>query len=164
LIFVCVGSRHYSFDRLFEKLDELINQGLIDDEIFAQTGASKYCPKNFACKDFLNRDEFESKIDEAEIVISHGATGSLIQALKKGKKVIGVTRLAKYGEHIDDHQIQTNEVFAENKHILAVLEMDELYDAIRAYKDGNADVVRWENLNPNAVIDLIDRFIQENLK
>ncbi|RJE48980.1 MULTISPECIES: PssE/Cps14G family polysaccharide biosynthesis glycosyltransferase [unclassified Dehalobacter] len=164
MIFVCVGSRHYPFDRLFKKLDELIEQGLIDEEIFAQIGTSKYIPRHFAYKDFLNRDEFESKIDEAQIVISHGATGSFIQALNKGKQVIGVTRLARYGEHIDDHQIQTNEAFAENKYILAVFEIDELYDAIKSYKDGTADVVKWENLNPNAIIDLIDGFIQENLK
>lgn len=162
LIFVCVGSRQYPFDRLFKKLDELIEQGLIKDEIFAQIGTSKYKPKNFAYKDFLERDEFKAKLEQAELVISHGATGSIIQALKKGKQVIGVTRLAKYGEHVDDHQIQTIEAFAENKYILPVFEMDKLYETIKAYQDGTADVVRWENSNPNAIIDLIDRFIQEN--
>lgn len=162
LIFVCVGSRNYPFDRLFKKLDELVEQGLIDNEIFAQIGTSKYKPKHYAYKDFLAHDEFESKMDEAHIVISHGATGSFIQAFKKDKQVIGVTRLAKYGEHIDNHQIQTNEAFAENKYILAVFEMDELYDAIKAFKDGTADVIRWENRNPNAIIDLIDDFIQDN--
>jgi len=164
LIFVCVGSRYYPFDRLFKKLDELVEQGLIEDEIFAQIGTSKYKPRHYAYKDFLTPDEFESKIDKAQIVISHGATGSFIQALKKDKKVIGVTRLEKYGEHIDDHQIQTNEAFAENKYILAVFEMDELFDAIKAYEDGTADVIRWENRNPNAIIDLIDGFIQEQIK
>lgn len=162
MIFVCVGSRNYPFDRLFKKLDELVEKGLIDDEIFAQTGTSKYKPRHFASQDFMDRDAFDMKMDKAEIVISHGATGSFIQALKKNKKVIGVTRLAKYGEHIDDHQIQTNEAFAENKYILAVFEMDELYDAIKAYQDGTANVVKWENANPNAIIDLIDGFIQEN--
>ena len=40
--------------------------------------------------------------------------------------------------------------------------MDKLYAAIKAYQDGTADVERWENLNSNAIIDLIDRFIQYN--
>lgn len=162
MIFVCVGSRFYPFDRLFKKLDELVERGLINDEIFAQIGKTKYEPKHYAYKDFLSPDEFEAKMDEANIVISHGATGSFIKALKKGKKVIGVTRLEKYGEHIDDHQIQTNEAFAENKYILAVFEMDELYDAIKAYQNGTAEVIKWENHNPNAIIDMIDDFIQEN--
>ena len=34
-IFVTVGSRKYPFDRLFKKLDELIDEKKIDDEIFA---------------------------------------------------------------------------------------------------------------------------------
>lgn len=162
MIFVCVGSRNYPFDRLFIKLDELVEQGLIEDEIFAQVGTSKYKPQYFAYQDFLNETEFDLKMNQAEIVISHGATGSFIQALKKDKHVIGVTRLAKYGEHIDDHQIQTNEAFAENKYIIAVYEMDELYDAIKAFKDGTASTVKWENRDPNAIINLIDSFIQGN--
>lgn len=164
MIFVCVGSRPYPFDRLFKKLDELVDQGLLREEIFAQTGTARYKPKYFAYKDFLDREEFERKITQADIVISHGATGSFIQALKKGKQVIGVTRLAKYEEHVDDHQIQTIEAFAENKYILAVLEMDQLYEAIKAYQEGTADMVKWENPNPNGIIDLIDGFIQENNK
>lgn len=30
----------------------------------------------------------------------------MIQSLKKGKKTIAVPRLAKYGEHVNDHQIE----------------------------------------------------------
>lgn len=162
MIFVCVGSRNYPFDRLFKKLDELAEKGLIHEEVFAQIGASRYKPRNLAYIDFMDRDAFNAKMDEADIIISHGATGSFMQALRKGKKVIGVTRLAKYGEHVDDHQIQTNEAFAEYKYILAVFDLDLLYDAIRSFQDGTAEVVRWENTNPNAIIDLIDEYIHEN--
>jgi UDP-N-acetylglucosamine transferase subunit ALG13 len=41
-----------------------------------------------------------------------------MKALNAGKKVIAVTRLEKYGEHINDHQIQNNEAFALNKYVL----------------------------------------------
>ena len=41
MIFVTVGSRNYPFDRLFIKLDELCESGVITDEIFAQIGTSK---------------------------------------------------------------------------------------------------------------------------
>ena len=43
---------------------------------------------------------------KAYIVITHGGTGAIIGAVKKEKKVIAVPRLAKYGEHVDDHQLQ----------------------------------------------------------
>lgn len=162
LIFVCVGSRNYQFNRLFIKLDELCEQGIIKDKIFAQIGTSTYAPKHYEYVDFMNPDEFQKKVEEADIVISHGASGSIMKALNAGKKVIAVTRLAKYGEHINDHQIQNNEAFASNKYVLAVYEMDDLGAAIQAYYNGTADIVPWENKDPMAIVNMIDKFIQEN--
>lgn len=162
MIFVCVGSRKYPFDRLFVKLDKMCENGEIKDEIFAQIGTSTYKPKRFEYKDFLSPEEFQEKINEADIVITHGASGSIMKALNAGKKVIAVTRLKKYGEHINDHQIQNNEAFASNKYVLAVYEMEELDEAIRKIYDGTADLKPWENKDPMAIINLIDNFIQEN--
>ena len=162
MIFVCVGSRKYPFDRLFVKLHKMCENGEIKDEIFAQIGTSTYKPKRFKYKDFLSPEEFQEKINEADIVITHGASGSIMKALNAGKKVIAVTRLKKYGEHINVHQIQNNEAFASNKYVLAVYEMEELDEAIRKIYDGTADLKPWENKDPMAIINLIDNFIQEN--
>ena len=95
-----------SFDRLFKKLDELYEKGVLTDSMFAQIGTSTYKPKHYEYKDFISQEEFLEKVKEADIVVSHGASGSIMKALNAGKKVIAVTRLAKYGEHINDHQIQ----------------------------------------------------------
>jgi UDP-N-acetylglucosamine transferase subunit ALG13 len=157
-----VGSRQYQFDRLFVKLDELYEKGLIKEATFAQIGASTYKPKHFEYKDFISPKEFELKVNEADIVISHGASGSIMKALNAGKKVIAVTRLEKYGEHINDHQIQNNEAFAANKYVLAVYDMDDLGKAIQAYYDGTADIVPWENKDPLAIVNIIDKFIQDS--
>lgn len=164
LIFVCVGSRKYPFDRLFKKLDELCEDGIIKEEIFAQIGTSTYKPKHFKYKDFLSQEEFMKKVQESNIVISHGASGSIMKALNAGKKVIAVTRLEKYGEHINDHQIQNNEAFASNKYVLAVYEMEELKDAFQKIYDGTDGLVPWENKDPMAIVNMIDEFIQENWK
>ena len=105
LIFVTVGARNYPFDRFFKKIDQLCEKGIIKDKVFAQTGTSKYKPKNYEYGDFISPDVVEEKINEADIVVTHGASGSIMKALYAGKKVIAVTRLEKYGEHINDHQI-----------------------------------------------------------
>ena len=125
MIFVTVGSRSYPFDRLFRKLDMLHEDNIIKDSMFAQVGTSIYKPKHYKYRDFISQEEFVKKIDEADIVITHGASGSIMKALKAGKKVIVVTRLEKYGEHINDHQIQNNEAFSSNKYVLmADLELE----------------------------------------
>lgn len=163
MIFVCVGSRPYQFNRLFEELDRLVGTGRVRGKVFAQIGASTYEPKNFAFEHFMDPDAFKAKMAEADIVISHGASGSIMGALNAGKKVIAVARLAKYGEHINDHQVGINETLAAEGLVLAVREMDELGDAIEAVQDGRVQLKPWHNPNPNAIIDEIDRFIQEEV-
>lgn len=101
MIFVCVGSREYQFNRLLREIDLLIDEGKITEEVFAQIGQSDYIPQNYSFKRFLSPDEFKKYQQEANIIISHAGTGALIGALKLGKKVIAVPRLAKYGEHMD---------------------------------------------------------------
>lgn len=164
MIFVTVGSRNYPFDRLFIELDELFDRGILKEELFAQLGTSTYKPKNYKYKDFISQQEFSDFVNKADIVISHGASGSIMKALNADKKVIAVTRLAKYGEHIDDHQIQNNEAFGKNKYVIPVYEMDELESAIKAIKDGTVDLNKWENKNKMAVINIIDEFIIKNWK
>ena len=162
LIFVTVGSRNYPFDRLFVKLDELFDNGILEGELFAQIGTATYRPRNYKYKNFISQDEFLEAINKADIVVSHGASGSIMKALNAGKKVIAVTRLAKYGEHIDDHQIQNNEAFGKNKYVIPVYEMENLGEAFKAIKDGTADLRKWENKYPMAIIKVIDEFIIEN--
>lgn len=163
MIFVTVGSRNYPFDRLFKKLDELYEKGELTEPMFAQTGTSAYKPKHYEYKDFITQDEFLEKVKESDIVVSHGASGSIMKALNEGKKVIAVTRLEKYGEHINDHQIQNNEAFSSNNYVLmADLELDDLGECFRKIYEGRDGTVPWENKDPMSIVNMIDNFIQEN--
>ena len=163
MIFVTVGSRNYPFDRLFKKLDELCAEGVIKDEIFAQIGTTKYIPQNYKYADFVSQDEFLELVNKASLVISHGASGSIMKSLNAGKKVVAVTRLEKYGEHINDHQIQNNEAFSTNGYVLmADLELTDLGECITRIYEGPDNLVPWENKDPLAIVNLIDDFIQKN--
>lgn len=163
MIFVTVGSRNYPFDRLFKKLDELYEKGFLMDSLFAQIGTSTYKPKHYEYKDFISQEEFLNKIEQADIVVSHGASGSIMKALNAGKKVIAVTRLEKYGEHINDHQIQNNEAFSLNHYVLmADLELANLGECFQKIYNGTDELVPWINKDPLAIVNMIDKFIQEN--
>ncbi len=162
MIFVTVGSRNYPFNRLFIELDKLCEKKIIKEKIFAQIGTSTYVPKYFEYRDFISQEEFLDYIKKSSFVISHGASGSIMKALNEGKKVIAVTRLEKYGEHINDHQIQNNEAFASNGYVLPVFEMEELEDAIIKIQTGTDNLKKWENKNPMAIVNMIDKFIEEN--
>lgn len=160
-IFVTVGSRNYQFNRLFVKLDELFEQGVLKGELFAQTGTSTYLPRHYKYKDFISQEEFLEKIEWADLVVSHGASGSIMKALSAGKKVLAVTRLEKYNEHINDHQIQNNEAFASNGYVLAVYEMDTLGAVFEKFFNGEDNTKSWVNTDPLAIVKLIDKSIMQ---
>ncbi len=135
MVFITLGSQKFQFDRLLKCVDELIECGVITEEVYAQTGYSSYEPKNYKYKQFLDRDEFVNAEAKAEIVITHGGTGAIIGAVKKGKKVIAVPRMAKYGEHVDNHQLQLVREFSEMNIILACYDLDllgEMYTEIHS--------------------------------
>ncbi len=162
-IFVCVGSRPYQFNRLFDALDKLVENGEITSPIFAQIGASIYEPKHFPYEHFLDPDVFNAKMQEADIVISHGASGSIMRALNDGKKVIAVSRLEKYGEHINDHQVGINETLAYEGLVLYVEDFTELGQAIRKIETGEVQLKPWRNDNPMSIVEVIDQFIEREL-
>lgn len=113
MIFVTLGSQKFQFNRLLKKIDALIANGTITEPVFAQIGASDYIPRHYDYQPFLDRETFAEWMSRCDIVITHGGTGAIISAVKRGRKVIAVPRLAKYGEHVDDHQLQLIRQFDE---------------------------------------------------
>lgn len=151
MIFVTLGSQKFQFNRLLKAVDELQT----DEEIFAQIGYSDYKPQNYNYKDFMDREEFVAWEEKADIVITHGGTGAIIGAVKKGKKVIAVPRLAKYGEHVDDHQLQLIEQF-KNLNLIYACTDGDLQRALQIVKDTNYN--KYQS-NTKRIISSIDNFI-----
>ena len=161
MIFITVGSQKFQFNRLLKKIDDLIDTGIITEEVFAQTGASDYIPKNYPYEPFLDRTVFAEKISGCDKVITHGGTGVIIGSVKKGKKVLAVPRYAKYGEHVDDHQLQLLRQFDELGIIIACYEMDELGDKFKELCEAQ---FKPYTSNTNELIESIDQFIISNIK
>ncbi len=156
MIFVTLGSQKFQFNRLLKELDRLVGAGAIAEEVFAQIGYSDYHPQNYAYQEFLSREEFIQWEGKADIVITHGGTGAIIGAVKKGKKVIAVPRLAKYGEHVDDHQLQLIEQFDGMGLIESCYDTDQLESAYHDCKDKKYHAYVS---NTNTIIGDIERFI-----
>ena len=157
MIFITLGSQKFQFNRLLQAVDELIVKGVIDDEVFAQVGYSDYEPKHFEYKAFLDREEFAAQEGKCDILITHGGTGAIIGAVKKGKKVIAIPRLAKYGEHVDDHQIQLIAQFKGQNLICGLDDAMELEKGLKFVKEHEFDTYQS---NTKTIIDSIERFIE----
>ena len=127
--------------------------------MFAQIGYSDYLPKNFSYKKFLDRDEFSNEMEKANIVITHGGTGAIIGAVKKGKKVIAVPRLAKYGEHVDDHQLQLIKQFDDLNLICPCRDTKELETALDTVQRTKYNSYKSNTIN---IINSIEEYIKGN--
>lgn len=127
MILVTLGTQKQPFTRL---LDAIGNSD-INEEIIVQAGYTKYDSKKMKIFDFISYEEMGKLVDNANIIITHGGTGSIVGPLKKNKKIIAAARLSKYGEHVDDHQIQIVDMFADVGYIMKYEDGDKLNDIIK---------------------------------
>lgn len=157
MIFIILGSQKFQFNRLLIAVDGLVEKGAIKEEIFAQTGYSDYCPKHYKHEQFLNREEFAEIEAKANVVITHGGTGAIIGAIKKGKKVIAVPRLSNYGEHVDDHQVQLINQFKNMNLICGLTDCSEIEWALDYVNEHGFDSYVS---NTAQIIKSMERFIE----
>ena len=158
MIFITLGSQKFQFNRILKKIDELIEKDIIKEEVFAQIGYSDYRPINYKYEDFLDRGKFSKLMKSSTLVITHGGTGAIITAVKAGKKVIAVPRLAQYGEHVDDHQLQLLKQFDSMNLICPCWEINDLRQSIDIVMKRTYNT--YES-NTQAIIDSLIDFIEE---
>lgn len=159
MILVTLGTQDKSFKRLLEAIDKQISLGNINDEIIVQAGHTKYNSANMTIFDFIPYDEFDEYIKKCNLLITHGGVGSIITGLKYGKKVIAAPRLAKYGEHTNDHQLQIIDNFTENGYILGLYDFTKLDEVIK--KSDKFKPKKYKS-NTNNMIKLVENYIDNN--
>lgn len=155
MVLVTVGTQKQSFDRLFELIRN--SKELKKEELIVQRGYTK-CnnSKRIKAFDFIPLEEMEEYISKADIIISHGGVGTIFSAIKKGIKVIAIPRLEKYGEHINDHQIEICEALEKEGYILYYKDgIDDLDDLI--IKARNKTFEKYDS--DNKYIDILRKEI-----
>lgn len=135
MIFLTVGTQ-MPFDRLVKWMDKcVIELKLQRSDVYAQIADSDYMPKNFNHTKFLSEDEFETKLNDADIVVSHAGMGTIINTVLGNKKCVIVPRLSLLDEHRNDHQIDTCEQVADISNVVVASTYDEFISAIESLND-----------------------------
>ncbi len=130
MILVTLGTQKQEFTRL---LDAIENSN-INDEIIVQAGHTKYDSQKMKILDFVSYEEMEKLVERADYIITHGGTGSIVEPLKKGKKIIACARMQKYGEHVDNHQEELVSIFSDQGYILELKDGESLDDVMEKAK------------------------------
>lgn len=150
MIFVMLGTQ----DKQFKRLIDVVLQANLDDEIIIQKGYTKFESDEIKNFKYCSKNEYEELISKADIVITHGGVGSIMTALSKNKKVIAMARLAKYGEHQNDHQLDIIDNFAIENYIFKLDEKDDLKQLVQKIKSHQFKKVSSNN----------EKFIENLLK
>ena len=128
MIFVILGTQDKKFTRLLEAIQKKIDEGKIakNEEIIVQAGSTKFKSKDMKIIDYMTVKDFEENIERADVIICHSGVGTILTALKKQKIIIAAARLKKYGEHVNDHQLQILDNFTTEGYILALEDSDKI--------------------------------------
>ncbi len=104
MILVIVGTHWQPFPRAIQRGFELLDPG---EELVVQHGHTPPTPHVLArWMRWCPRAKLDSLICAARVVVVHGGSGCIFQALHNGKRPVVEPRLARYCEHVDDHQTQ----------------------------------------------------------
>jgi UDP-N-acetylglucosamine transferase subunit ALG13 len=127
VILVTVGTHHQPFTRLIRAL-----RSLPSDELVVQYGHSPPPAWGSAQQavPFLAYDQLAALMDAADVVVTHAGVGSVLTALRMGHTPIVVPRLARFNEHVDDHQVELTQTLEETGRVIAVWEIDELASSV----------------------------------
>lgn len=104
--FVGVGTQWQPFDRLIAMVDRARGEGHLSGPVLLQVGHSSYPVRHGETRSYLSPQEMEDAIRKARYVICHAGVGTISAALRAGRRPLVLPRLARYGEHWDDHQEQ----------------------------------------------------------
>lgn len=160
MIFVVLGTQKFQCNRLLRVVDELVENGTITEEVYAQRGHSDYTPQHYAYTDFMDKDSFEEKIGQCSLLITHSGVGTILSGIHHGKGVIVFPRLKKYGEHVDDHQLDIARAFGKKKLVLVCGEEDSLAEVIKQSADFDFQPYKSRR---DKMLGIIRTFLREEL-
>lgn len=116
-IVVTLGTHQkYRFPRLLRRLVAILPESA---EILWQVGATEIENMPVGARHQVPISEMQDAMREADVVIAHAGVGSALAAMGAGRRAICVPRRQRYGEHVDDHQVELARELDQRRLVLA---------------------------------------------
>jgi UDP-N-acetylglucosamine transferase subunit ALG13 len=130
-VFVTVGTDHHPFDRLVRWTDDWLRTRPEPVACFVQSGTSRV-PEVAASEPYLAFDDVLRSLREADVVVTHGGTGSIMLCRLVGTAPIVVPRVGRLGEHVDDHQVRFVQRVGRDGDILVAEDEERFRDLVES--------------------------------
>lgn len=157
-IFVPLGTQKFPFNRLIEALNGLVEKGLYKPEEIVMQSSIYDVDPIFPHYELIPSEQFELLIDKANLVITHSGVNSIISCMKRKMPLIIVPRMKKYGEHVDDHQMEIAHLMKEKFGVIVVEDLAKLPEAIELAK--HHEYKTWVSHN-NELVESIKELVDK---
>jgi UDP-N-acetylglucosamine transferase subunit ALG13 len=138
VIFATVGSHPtYRFERFLRALESLPGE-----ELVVQYGPGEPPPHAASAVPWMTFAEIVEHMERAEHVVSHAGAGTILCAARAGQTPIVFPRLERFGETVDDHQVELARRMAEDGHVVVVESAAELAAAVAEAPPRSAESAR----------------------
>ena len=154
MIFVTVGS-DLPFNRLVRVVDDwAAERGRTD--VFAQIGETGWRPRHIPYCQFLEPAEFQQKIREASVIISHAGMGTILTALSAQRPILVMPRLHALFEIRNEHQLSTVRRLQETGAVAVALDEEVLRERLDHLEDVTPPVKISNNSDTQLISALRD--------
>lgn len=85
---------------------------------------------NLQVKSFIEPEQYQQALQKARCVITHAGMGNLLHLLEREIPFLVLPRLMQYGEHRNDHQVDTARAMHERFGIEYYLDSDRLLERL----------------------------------
>ena len=75
---------------------------------------------------FLPFVDLIEHIRTADVVVTHAGVGSILTCLRLGRTPLVVPRQSRFGEHVDDHQVELTRALADDGKVIPVWDVADL--------------------------------------
>ncbi|MGH3427786.1 MAG: glycosyltransferase [Mycobacteriales bacterium] len=128
LIFATVGSHPtFRFDRLLRALETIA-----DRELVVQFGPGEPPAGAREAVAWMTLEEIVDHMDRASHVVSHAGVGTILCAIQTGHVPIVLPRQQRFGETVDDHQLEFARAIEKTEHVIVVEDAEQLSSALRS--------------------------------
>ncbi len=127
MIYVTLGTMFLDFPRLVQKMDAIAFES--EEQVLIQTGLGKIMPAHCAHFTFMPRRQILLLQRRARVIVCHAGIGSVMDALSVRRPLVVVPRLKRFGEHMNDHQLDIARAVQARGWGRMVLDIDQLDEA-----------------------------------
>ena len=162
-IFVTIGTQE-PFDRLIKAVDQIAAEHK-EVEFVAQTVSSKYVVRHMKTFDFIAPGEYNKILSDSSLIVSHAGIGTIISALQINKPIIVLNRIAKLGEHRNEHQLATVKKMKKLNFVHTANDENDLKNKLKLFIEDQKSLPSLHQLGKDASPELtksIRDFIQRN--